>query len=94
MTPSLCPTNRKTLPAAVTVRRRLYEPREARQSLPEGDPQICAILLENRRPEIGGYDSGYSRFSPKDDAHGWSLDAHFALESRHLIALELLARWQ
>ena len=30
----------------------------------KGDPQICAILLGNRRPEIGGDDSGYSRFSP------------------------------
>ena len=32
-----------------------------------GDPQICAILLGNRRPEIGGDDSGYSRLSPNAD---------------------------
>ncbi len=35
----------------------------------KGDPQICAILQGIRRPEIGGDDSGYSRFSPEADLH-------------------------
>ncbi len=38
----------------------------------KGDPQICAILLGNRRPEIGGGDSGYSRLSPNSDVQGVS----------------------
>ncbi len=31
------------------------------------DPQICAIPLRNRRPEIGGGDSGNARSSPNGD---------------------------
>ncbi len=33
----------------------------------KGGPQICAILLGIRRPEIGGDDSGYSHLNPNLD---------------------------
>ena len=48
----------------------------------KGDPQICAILLGSRRPEIGGDDSGYSRFSPNCDIRKASTGAQMPLQKR------------
>ena len=62
-----------------------------------GDPQICPILMGNRRPEIGWDDSGNSRFSPKIEVGELVRSVRIAAHYRRTVQLTLLAisgRWR